>query len=212
LARASFLFAIAMTEGNHYDHLFKIILAGDSGVGKSNLLSRYVHGEFNLESRSTIGVEFATRIVTVGDKRIKAQVWDTAGQSRYRAISAAFYRGAVGALLLYDVSKLSSFTNIKTWVEELREHASPQIIAMLIGNKTDLNALRVVPAAVAAAFATENGMMYMETSALDTSNVESAFQSVLAEICRVELRSDAETSASSSGRPMKMIERHLFDI
>jgi len=175
------------------------------------LLSRFVRNEFNAESRSTIGVEFATRIITVDDKRIKAQVWDT-GRAQYRAITAAFYRGALGALLLYDVTKLSSFSNIKTWVEELREHASPHVVAMLIGNKTDLNALRAVPAEEAAAFAMENGMMYMETSALNTFNVESAFESVITEIYRMESSKHTEPSSSSPGRPLKMIERHFFDI
>ena len=146
-------------------------------------------------------------------------------------------------LLLYDVTESSSFSNIKAWVEELREHASPHIVAMLVGNKSDLGALRVIPAEVAAEFASafrpnpspglnsvaerargpfathhrlfctaENGMMYMETSALDTSNVESAFESVLSEINRKKSSKRIEPKQSSSGRSMRMIERHFFDI
>jgi len=201
-----------MTEGNHYDHLFKILLAGDSGVGKSNLLSRFVRNEFDLESRSTIGVEFATRTITVDDKKIKAQIWDTAGQERYRAITAAYYRGGAGALLMFDVTRLSSFSNIKRWIEELRLHADPHIIAMLIGNKSDLARLRVVPVEVAEAFASENGMMYMETSAYNASNVEPAFERLLTEIYNMETIKHTEPSSMSSRRPLKMIDRHLFDI
>ncbi|KAF8471614.1 small GTPase superfamily [Russula ochroleuca] len=205
-----------MGDGNQYDHLFKVLLAGDAGVGKSahfftTVLSQFVRNGFDAESRSTIGVEFATRIVTVDDTRIKAQVWDTAGRPQYRAITAAFYRGALGALLLYDVTNSLSFRNIKAWVKELREYASPHIVAMLVGNKTDLGALRVVPAEVAAEFAMENGMMYTETSALDMSNVESAFESVLSVIYSMELSNYTEPSSNSS-KPMRMADRHLFDI
>jgi len=88
-----------------YDYLFKVVLIGDSGVGKSNLLSRFTRNEFSLESKSTIGVEFATRSIQVDGKTVKAQIWDTAGQERYRAITSAYYRGAVGALLVYDITK-----------------------------------------------------------------------------------------------------------
>lgn len=185
------------------------------------MLSRFVRNEFNAESRSTIGVEFANRSLTVDNTRIKAQVWDTGARGydsfsteglQYRTITAAFYRGVLGVLLVYDVTKSSSFSNIKTWVEELREHASPHIVAMLVGNKSDLGALRVIPAEVAAEFAKENGMMYIETSALDTSNVESAFESVLSEICRKKSSKHIEPKQSSSGRPARMIERHFFDI
>lgn len=210
-----------MADRDDYDHFFKVLLAGDSGVGKSNLLSRFIRNEFNAEIRSTIGVEFATRILKVDNTTIKAQVWDTGARGydsfsterlQYRAITAAYYRGALGVLLLYDVTESSSFSNIKTWVEEIREHASPHVVAMLVGNKSDLGALRVIPAEVAAEFATENGMMYMETSALDTSNVESAFESVLSEICRKKSSKRIEPKQSSSGQSMRMIGRHFFDI
>ncbi|KAK8476415.1 hypothetical protein V6N11_068368 [Hibiscus sabdariffa] len=103
-----------------YDYLFKVVLIGDSGVGKSNLLSRFTKNEFSLESKSTIGVEFATRSIRVDDKVVKAQIWDTAGQERYRAITSAYYRGAVGALLVYDVTRHVTFENVERWLKELR--------------------------------------------------------------------------------------------
>lgn len=151
-------------------------------MGKSNILGRFTRNEFNLESKSTIGVEFATRTVTVDDKIIKAQIWDTAGQERYRAITSAYYRGAVGALLMYDISKYETYENVNRWLTELREHAVPQIVIMLVGNKCDLTHLRAVSTEEAQQFAEEKKLMFIETSALDATNVERAFQDILTEI------------------------------
>lgn len=114
-------------------------------MGKSNLLSRFTRNEFNLDSKSTIGVEFATRSIQVDSKTIKAQIWDTAGQERYRAITSAYYRGAVGALLVYDISKHQTYENVTRWLRELREYADANIVIMLVGNKSDLRHLRAVP-------------------------------------------------------------------
>ena len=130
-----------------------VVLIGDSGVGKSNLLSRFTRNEFNLDSKSTIGVEFATRSIQVDAKTIKAQIWDTAGQERYRAITSAYYRGAVGALLVYDISKHQTYENVQRWLKELRDHADANIVIMLVGNKSDLRHLRAVPTEEAKQFA-----------------------------------------------------------
>jgi len=170
---------------DEYDFLFKVVLIGDSGVGKSNLLSRFTRNEFNLDSKSTIGVEFATRSIQVDSKTIKAQIWDTAGQERYRAITSAYYRGAVGALLVYDISKHSTYENVTRWLKELRDHADANIVIMLVGNKSDLRHLRAVPTEEAKQFASENNLSFIETSALDASNVELAFQNILTEIYRI---------------------------
>ncbi|KAG9771328.1 ras-domain-containing protein, partial [Aureobasidium melanogenum] len=164
---------------DEYDFLFKVVLIGDSGVGKSNLLSRFTRNEFNLDSKSTIGVEFATRSIQVDTKTIKAQIWDTAGQERYRAITSAYYRGAVGALLVYDISKRQTYDNVTRWLKELRDHADANIVIMLVGNKSDLRHLRAVPTEEAKQFASENNLSFIETSALDASNVELAFQNIL---------------------------------
>ena len=117
---------------------------GDSGVGKSGLLSRFTRDEFQMDSKGTIGVEFATRQIEHDGKTIEAQVWDTAGQERYRAVTAAYYRGAVGALLVYDISKRLTFENVERWLKELRTHADPSIVVMLVGNKCDLKHLQAV--------------------------------------------------------------------
>ena len=121
-----------------------MVLIGDSGVGKSNLLMRFTRNEFNMESKSTIGVEFANRTLQIEGKTVKAQIWDTAGQERYRAITSAYYRGAYGAFIVYDIAKASSFENVDNWLKELREHASPDIVIMLVGNKSDLRHVRAV--------------------------------------------------------------------
>lgn len=113
------------------------------------------------------------------NKSIKAQIWDTAGQERYRAITSAYYRGALGALLVYDISKKASFENVEKWLKELREHADVNIVLMLVGNKSDLKHLREVPSEEASLFAEKNSLAFLETSALDANNVETSFQRVV---------------------------------
>ncbi|KAF9608555.1 hypothetical protein IFM89_009921 [Coptis chinensis] len=176
---------MARRADEEYDYLFKVVLIGDSGVGKSNLLSRFTRNEFCLESKSTIGVEFATRTLQVEGKTIKAQIWDTAGQERYRAITSAYYRGALGALLVYDVTKPTTFENVSRWLKELRDHADSNIVIMLIGNKTDLKHLRGVATEDAQSYAEKEGLSFIETSALEAINVEKAFQTILGEIYRI---------------------------
>ncbi|XP_015089181.1 ras-related protein RABA2a-like [Solanum pennellii] len=176
---------MARRADEEYDYLFKIVLIGDSGVGKSNLLSRFTRNEFCLESKSTIGVEFATRTLKVEGRTIKSQIWDTAGQERYRAITSAYYRGALGALLVYDVTKPISFENVSRWLKELRDHADSNIVIMLIGNKTDLKHLRAVATEDAQSYAEREGLSFIETSALEATNVEKAFQMNLSEIYRI---------------------------
>lgn len=144
------------TREDEYDFLFKVVLIGDSGVGKSNLLSRFTKNEFNLESKTTIGVEFATKTIETEGKIIKAQIWDTAGQERYRAITSAYYRGAVGALLVFDITKDQTFKNIDRWLQELKDHADQNIVIMLVGNKTDLDHLRDVKVEESKQYAEEN--------------------------------------------------------
>ncbi|ORZ39813.1 small GTPase [Catenaria anguillulae PL171] len=185
-----------MSKDDEYDFLFKVVLIGDSGVGKSNLLSRFTRNEFNLESKSTIGVEFATRSIQVDGKTIKAQIWDTAGQERYRAITSAYYRGAVGALLVYDIAKHQTYENVNRWLKELRDHADSNIVIMLVGNKSDLRHLRAVPTDEAKQFAADNGLSFIETSALDSTNVELAFQKILTEIYKIVSKRQLEETAS----------------
>ncbi|KAL2480571.1 Ras-related protein RABA4d [Abeliophyllum distichum] len=167
------------------DYVFKIVLIGDSAVGKSQLLARFARNEFNLESKATIGVEFQTKTLVIDNKTVKAQIWDTAGQERYRAVTSAYYRGAVGAMLVYDMTKRQSFDHMARWLEELRGHADKNIVIMLIANKCDLGTLRAVPTEDAQEFAERENLYFMETSALEKTNVESAFMTILTEIYRI---------------------------
>lgn len=173
-----------MSSDDSYNFVFKVVLIGESGVGKSNLLSRFTKNEFNNDSRTTIGVEFSTRTVHLDNFIIKAQIWDTAGLERYRAITSAYYRGAVGALLVYDITKPSTYESAERWLKELYDHADPHIVVMLVGNKTDLENCRTVPTEIAKDFAEKRCLKFMETSALDSTNVEAAFHEVLTEIHR----------------------------
>ncbi|KAJ1379879.1 Small GTPase superfamily [Sesbania bispinosa] len=167
------------------DYVFKVVLIGDSAVGKSQILARFARNEFSLDSKSTIGVEFQTRTLVVDHKTVKAQIWDTAGQERYRAVTSAYYRGAVGAMLVYDITKRQTFDHIPRWLEELRSHADKNIVIILIGNKCDLENQRDVPTEDAKEFAEKEGLFFLETSALEATNVETAFMTVLTEIYNI---------------------------
>ena len=163
------------------------------------MLSRFTKNEFNLESKSTIGVEFATKNIQVDAKTVKAQIWDTAGQERYRAITSAYYRGAVGALLVYDISKQITFENVERWLKELRDHAESNIVIMLVGNKSDLRHRRAVTTEDAMAFAENNSLAFIETSALDATGVDESFRQILTEIHRS--MSKKAMAAPGAGRP-----------
>jgi Ras-related protein Rab-11A len=169
--------------------IFKIVLLGDSGVGKSNLVFRFTKNEFNKDSKSTIGVEFATKTVQIEDnKLVKAQIWDTAGQERYRSIASSYYRGAVGALLVYDVTDRNSFNHVPMWLKEVEENAEKDCLIMLVGNKTDLNDQRTVFVRDGRSFARKNGLAFIETSALDATGVDTAFQRILQEIYKTQTK------------------------
>uniref|UniRef100_A0A7N0SVS7 Ras-related protein RABA3 n=1 Tax=Kalanchoe fedtschenkoi TaxID=63787 RepID=A0A7N0SVS7_KALFE len=167
------------------DYVFKVVVIGDSGVGKTQILSRFAKDDFCLDSKSTIGVEFQTRTITIGGKVIKAQIWDTAGQERYRAVTSAYYRGALGAMVVYDITKRQSFDHVARWVEELKIHADTSTVISLIGNKADLADSRAVPTEDAVEFAEEQGLFFSEASARSGEKVESSFLRLLEEIYKV---------------------------
>lgn len=159
-----------------------VILVGESGVGKTNLLSRFAFDEFNIESRATIGVEFSTRNITVEGTVIKAQVWDTAGQEKFRAVTNAYYHGSVGAMIVYAVNNRNSFEKIEKWLEEVKKHADPNAIVMVIGNKSDLDDARVVASTEGETLAEKHGFLFMETSAKNSLNVDRAFTELIKKI------------------------------
>ncbi|XP_047324214.1 ras-related protein RABD2a-like [Impatiens glandulifera] len=165
-----------------YDYLFKLLLIGDSGVGKSCLLLRFADDSYLESYISTIGVDFKIRTVEQEGKTIKLQIWDTAGQERFRTITSSYYRGAHGIIVVYDVTDQESFNNIKQWLNEIDRYASDNVNKLLVGNKSDLADKRVVSYDTGKALADEMGIPFMETSAKDSSNVEQAFMAMTSSI------------------------------
>ncbi|VDO45442.1 unnamed protein product [Haemonchus placei] len=184
-----------------YAYLFKYIIIGDTGVGKSCLLLQFTDKRFQPVHDLTIGVEFGARMVTIDGKQIKLQIWDTAGQESFRSITRSYYRGAAGALLVYDITRRDTFNHLTSWLEDARQHSNSNMVIMLIGNKryyslahpqsvphlslsSDLEARREVKREEGEAFAREHGLVFMETSAKTAANVEEAFIDTAKEIYR----------------------------
>lgn len=158
-----------------YSYLFKYIIIGDSAVGKSCLLLQFTDKRFQPVHDLTIGVEFGARMVTIDGKQIKLQIWDTAGQESFRSITRSYYRGAAGALLVYDITRRETFNHLTTWLDDARQNSNHSMSIMLIGNKIDLEAKRAVSREEGEQFARDNGLIFMETSAKTAANVEEAF-------------------------------------
>lgn len=169
-----------------YDYLFKLLLIGDSGVGKSCLLLRFADDTYTDSYISTIGVDFKIRTVELDKKTIKLQIWDTAGQERFRTITSSYYRGANGIIIVYDVTDQESFTNVKTWLQEIDRYASTNVSKLLVGNKCDLTNKKVVDYTTAKEFADQLQIPFLETSAKNATNVEQAFMTMAAEIKRAQ--------------------------
>jgi small GTP-binding protein len=164
------------------DFIYKILLIGESGVGKSCLIVRYADNQFNERHISTIGVDFKIKNIEHQQKKIKLQIWDTAGQERFKTLTASYYRGANGVIVVFDLTDENSFNNLKNWFGEVEKHCSDNIPRLLIGNKSDLTQKRVVEQKVAMEYAASLGIPYIETSAKDTLNVDDAFLKMVEEI------------------------------
>jgi len=167
---------------SEYDYLFKLLLIGDSGVGKSCLLLRFADDTYTESYISTIGVDFKIRTVELDGKTIKLQIWDTAGQERFRTITSSYYRGAHGIIIVYDITDVESFNNVRQWLFEIDRFASEQVNKLLVGNKSDLVNKRSVTHETAAEFAEGLGIPFLETSAKNSTNVEEAFLTMAAQI------------------------------
>jgi len=165
-----------------YDYVFKLVLIGDSGVGKSCLLLRFADDTYTESHISTIGVDFKIRTIQLDGKTIKLQIWDTAGQERFRTITSSYYRGAHGIIVVYDTTDNESFEHVKTWLHEIDRYASENVNKLLVGNKSDLTTKRQVDTEVAKAFAGEVNIPFLETSAKNATNVEDAFMTMAGEI------------------------------
>jgi len=161
--------------------LYKVVVIGDSSVGKTCIWSRFTRNEFISNSKPTIGVDFGHGEVTLDDgTKVKVQIWDTAGQDRFRALTKGYYRGACAALIVYDVTKAPSFKNVEKWLSELQSNVTDkQIVKMLVGNKSDLKTDREVSTEDARQFSKQHELLFIETSALDGSNIKEAFQQLV---------------------------------
>jgi Ras-related protein Rab-1A len=195
-----------------YDYLFKLLLIGDSGVGKSCLLLRFADDTFTESYISTIGVDFKIRTIEMDGKTIKLQIWDTAGQERFRTITSSYYRGAHGIVIVYDVCDDESFKHVKDWLQEIDRYANEHVRKMLVGNKSDLVGRRAVDFQTGQEFAHANDMPFLETSAMRNTNVEQIFLTLAAAI-RNDMKggrpldrgnkSDVVINSSSGGKGSK---------
>jgi len=190
------------TMNPEYDYLFKLLLIGDSGVGKSCLLLRFADDTYTESYISTIGVDFKIRTIELDGKTIKLQIWDTAGQERFRTITSSYYRGAHGIIVVYDVTDQESFNNVKQWLQEIDRYACENVNKLLVGNKCDLTTKKVVDYTSAKEYADQLGIPFLETSAKNATNVEQAFMTMAAEIKnRVGPPAAAQAGATGGFKP-----------
>lgn len=181
-----------------YDYLFKLLLIGDSGVGKTCILFKFSEDTFSPAFISTIGIDFKIRTIEVDGKKIKLQVWDTAGQERFRTITTAYYRGAMGIMLVYDVSNQKSFENISNWIRNIEMHATQDVEMMILGNKCDISDKRQVSREKGEQLALQHSIKFMETSAKANINIEEAFTTLARDI-KLKMEKRIENSNLNRG-------------
>ena len=194
-------------EEDGYDILFKIILVGDTSVGKTNIISKYLKNLFQEDFSATIGVEFSHKQFLIDNHKIKAQIWDTAGQERYKAITKAYYKGPKGAFIVYDITRKETFDDIDKWRNELISSCNQEVTIMLIGNKCDLEDQRQISKEQGEEKAKSFGFSFLETSALSGENLENGFESLIKEIYqkyKVEQRRGDDTNINASGEEIKI--------
>ena len=167
---------------NGYDMIFKIVLIGDSSVGKTNILSKYLSNEFDPDSKATVGVEFGTKNFKIENNIVKVQIWDTAGQERYRSITNAYYKGAKGSLLVYDITNQKTFESLDKWISDLKTNSDENISIVLLGNKSDLESDRKISTEQGREKAEFYKLAFMETSALNGNNIEKAFNELITDV------------------------------
>ena len=193
-----------------YDYLFKLLLIGDSGVGKTCILFRFSDDAFNHTFISTIGIDFKIKTIELKGKKIKLQIWDTAGQERFHTITTSYYRGAMGILLVYDVTNAKSFDNIAKWLRNIEEHANEDVEKIIIGNKCDMEERRVIPTERGEEIASAHNIPFIETSAKANINIDRVFleltDAILARTTAKEAN-DAGNSASNANSGRVFISR-----
>lgn len=170
------------TQSGAYSTTFKLLCVGDAGVGKTCLITRFVEDTFSEHNKSTIGVDFKTMTLEMDSRPVNLQLWDTAGQERFRSLTAAYYRGAHGVVLVYDVTDSQTFDNLASWMKDVDNYCGEEAVKLLIGNKSDQEAMRAVSLEQARDFAQEHGLLFMEASAKTSTNVKAAFRLLVAEV------------------------------
>jgi small GTP-binding protein len=173
--------ATGETKGD-YDMIFKLILIGDSAVGKTNILSKFLTDTFDKDSKATVGVEFGTKNFEIDNFIVKAQIWDTAGQERYRSITSAYYKGAKGCLIVYDITRKSTFESVDRWIADVKGSSDNKLSIIILGNKCDDESERKVSKEEGEEKAKYHNVAFLETSALNGTNIEKAFQELINDV------------------------------
>ena len=161
-----------------YDYIFKVLLLGNSDVGKSSIILRYVEQTWSDIFVPTIGVDFKVKTLQINKKNVKMQIWDTAGQERFRTVVSSYFKGSHGIFIIYDITNRESFKNLENWLGEIEKNASDKVLKILIGNKCDLEQEREIQFEEGQAFANRNGMQFIETSAKNNTNINEAFEAL----------------------------------
>lgn len=193
-----------MSTPQDYDYLFKVLLIGNSSVGKSSLLLRFVDNQWNDLFVPTIGVDFKIRTMEIDNKNVKLQIWDTAGQERFKNITASYYRGAHGIFVVYDISDTESFKNINNWLIEIEKNANKNVYKILVGNKCDLEDKRTVSYQQGKELAETYGMQFIETSAKSNTNVDEAFHLLGREVMKMSLNDKEKNFGNKDKNKMKL--------
>ena len=192
------------TGEQEYDYLFKLLLIGNSSVGKSSLLFRFVENVWDDNFVPTIGVDFKLKTLEINGKKVKLQIWDTAGQERFKNITSSYYRGGNGVLVVYDITDRESFENLTSWLIEIEKNANKNVYKLLIGNKCDLEEKRKISVQEGKEFAESNGMKFIETSAKDNTKVQEAFELLTSEIIKSNLNKDKSPTQKETTRQIHL--------
>ena len=198
-------------EDENYEMMFKVVLVGDSFVGKTNIMSKYLKNEFHEDSKATVGVEFGSKQFKIEGHTIKAQIWDTAGQERYKAITSAYYKGAKGAFVVYDITRKGSFESIEKWVNDLTSTADKKLTIVVIGNKCDLEDQRQITKEQGEEKANKLEVAFLETSAFSGENLDKAFEMMVNEIykkCHEEMLAEGDVDIIEGGQDINLARKN----
>ena len=203
-----------MADEENYDVLFKIVLIGDSFVGKTNIMSKYLMNEFHEDSKATVGVEFGAKKFDIEGKSVKAQIWDTAGQERYKSITTTYYKGAKGALIVYDITRKETFDSVDRWISEVLNSGDKNMTMLLIGNECDLDNQRQVTKEQGEEKAKAFKVAFLETSASSGENLDVAFEMIMKEVyskCKNELDEEDRMEEMQIGKEIDLTKEKKVD-